>query len=201
MNRFVWLLVIALVTPLFLTSCEESEVESEYANWEERNQHFIDSIAAVAEADNTGRWKIFKNYLLPPDDPNDLTVSKDVNDYVYCYVEQEGTGSNSPLVTDSTRVNYRAWLMNGKVIDQSFRGEFDASISVPAKFGMTGMITGWTTALQHMKVGDAWTVYMPYSLAYGQKGSGSDLPGYSALKYWINLVGVYPIGTTVPDWQ
>lgn len=199
MNRFVWLLLVAFMVPFFV-ACEESEVESEYANWQKRNQDFIDSIAAVAEADTSGRWKIFKNYLLPPDDPNDLTVSKNVNDYVYCYVEQEGDGTVSPMVTDSMRVNYRVWLLNGEVLDQSFRGDFDASISVPAKFGMNNMITGWTTALLHMHIGDAWTVYMPYPLAYGQTGSGS-VPGYSALKYWINLVGIYPVGTVVPDWQ
>lgn len=200
MKNFVWLLIAALMAPFFV-ACEESEVEGEFANWQKRNQLFIDSIAAVAEADNTGRWKIFKNYLLPPDDPNDLSASKDVNDYVYCYVEQEGEGIVSPMVTDSTRVNYRVWLLNGDVLDQSFRGEFDASISVPAKFGMYNMITGWTTALLHMHVGDVWTVYMPYSLAYGTTGSGSAIPGYSALKYWINLVGVYPLGTVVSDWQ
>lgn len=200
MNKFPWLLLTALMISLIFTSCEESEVESEYANWQARNQQVTDSIAAVAEANADGNWRIYKNYRLPADDPNDLTAEKDVNNYVYCHIEEAGEGTVSPTYTDSIRVNYRAWFINGKVLDQSFRGDFNPAISVPADFALSNLIDGWITALQHMHTGDACTIYIPYNLAYGESSS-SGVPAFSTLVFWVNLVGIYPKGITVPDWQ
>lgn len=200
MNRFPWLLLAALMIPLFVTSCDESEEESEYANWQARNQHVIDSIAAVAEANVDGNWRVYKSYRLPADDPNDLMAVKSVNNYVYCHIDSEGEGTVSPVYTDSIRVNYRVWYINDEILDQSFRGEFDAAFCVPAKFALSGLIDGWVTALQHMREGDKWTIYVPYSLAYGESESTA-VPAYSTLKFWINLVGIYPTGESVPDWQ
>lgn len=200
MKNTLWLLLAAMMVSLFATSCEEKTEESEYAHWQERNQQFIDSIAAVAEVNADGQWLIYKSWRLPADNPNDLSATKEVNNYIYCHVEKKGNGTIAPIFTDSIRANYRVWLMTGELIDQSFRGEFNPDISVPAEFAMTGMIDGWTTAVQNMHAGDIWTVYMPYTMAYGTSETGS-IPGYSALKYWINLVDVYPTGTVLPDWQ
>lgn len=200
MKKFPWLFMTALIAVCFLTACDETSEASEYANWRERNQRVIDSIAAVAEENVDGNWRIYKTYTLPADNPNDLTMVKDVNNYVYCHIEQKGTGATSPIYTDSIRANYRVWLINDALIDQSFRGEFNPAISVPSEFAMSSTIVGWTTALQQMHVGDSWTVYIPYTLAYGTTASG-DVPAYSTLKYWINLAGIYPTGTVIPDWQ
>lgn len=200
MKNSLWLLLAAMMMSLLATSCEEKTEESKYANWQERNQRFIDSIAAVAEDNADGNWRIYKSWRLPADNPNDLTATKHVNNYVYCHIEQSGSGTVTPIYTDSIRANYRVWFMTGELLDQSFKGEFNPAISVPAEFAMAGMIDGWTTAVQHMHAGDIWTVYMPYKLAYGIEQTGS-VPGYSALKYWINLVEVYPTGTPLPEWQ
>lgn len=199
-KNLFWLLWAVFLFPLFLVSCDESTEESEYANWRERNQLVIDSIAQVAKANADGKWHIYKSYSLPADDPNDLTAVYNVNNYVYCHVESEGTGTVSPIYTDSIRANYRVWYINGEVLDQSFRGDFNPDFAVPAEFAMSGLINGWITALQRMHTGDIWTVYIPYPLGYGTAASGS-VPGYSTLKFWINLVGVYPTGTVIPDWQ
>ncbi len=200
MKKFPWLLLAALIVSCFLTACDETSEASEYADWRNRNQRFIDSIAAVAEENTDGNWRIYKSYVLPPDNPNDLAITKDVNDYVYCHIEETGTGTVSPIYTDSIRANYRVWLINDALIDQSFRGEFNPAISVPVKFAMSSTIIGWTTALQQMHEGDSWIIYIPYKLGYGTKNSGN-IPAYSALKYWVNLAGVYPTGTVVPGWQ
>ena len=200
MKKTLWLLWAALITSCLFSACDETSEVNEYADWRNRNQRFVDSIAAVAEENADGTWRIYKSYTLPPDNPNDLTVVKDVNNYVYCHIEENGTGTTSPIYTDSIRASYRVWLINDMLIDQSFRGEFNPAISVPSKFAMSSTIIGWTTALQQMRTGDSWTIYIPYELGYGKRQSG-DVPGYSALKYWVNLAGVYPTGTVVPEWQ
>lgn len=200
MKKTLWLLWAALITSCLFSACDETSEVNEYADWRNRNQRFVDSIAAVAEENADGNWRIYKSYTLPPDNPNDLTVVKDVNNYVYCHIEENGTGTTSPIYTDSIRASYRVWLINDILIDQSFRGEFNPAISVPSKFSMSSTIIGWTTALQQMRTGDSWTIYIPFELGYGKKQSG-DVPGYSALKYWVNLAGVYPTGTVVPEWQ
>lgn len=200
MKKTLWLLWAALITSCLFSACDETSEVNEYADWRNRNQRFVDSIAAVAEENADGNWRIYKSYTLPPDNPNDLTVVKDVNNYVYCHIEENGTGTASPIYTDSIRASYRVWLINDILIDQSFRGEFNPAISVPSKFAMSSTIIGWTTALQQMRTGDSWTIYIPYELGYGKRQSG-DVPGYSALKYWVNLAGVYPTGTVVPEWQ
>lgn len=200
MKKTLWLLWAALITSCLFSACDETSEVNEYADWRNRNQRFVDSIAAVAEENADGNWRIYKSYTLPPDNPNDLTVVKDVNNYVYCHIEENGTGTTSPIYTDSIRASYRVWLINDILIDQSFRGEFNPAISVPSKFSMSSTIIGWTTALQQMRTGDSWTIYIPYELGYGKRQSG-DVPGYSALKYWVNLAGVYPTGTVVPEWQ
>ena len=200
MKKTLWLLWAALITSCLFSACDETSEVNEYADWRNRNQRFVDSIAAVAEENADGNWRIYKSYTLPPDNPNDLTVVKDVNNYVYCHIEENGTGTTSPIYTDSIRASYRVWLINDMLIDQSFRGEFNPAISVPSKFSMSSTIIGWTTALQQMRTGDSWTIYIPYELGYGKRQSG-DVPGYSTLKYWVNLAGVYPTGTVVPEWQ
>ncbi|MBQ8607435.1 MAG: FKBP-type peptidyl-prolyl cis-trans isomerase [Bacteroidaceae bacterium] len=200
MKRYFGFLLTLCVASMFFASCEETEEKNEYANWRVRNQQVIDSIAEVAEANADGKWRIYKAYNLQADDPNDLTTLKDVNDYVYCHVDVAGSGTVSPIYTDSIRTNYRAWYINDVVLDESFKGPLDPEVIVPFESAMSGMIVGWTTALQYMHVGDVWTVYIPYKLAYGTTASNS-VPAYSSLKYLINLVGIYPVGTVIPEWQ
>jgi len=164
MKKTLWLLWAALITSCLFSACDETSEVNEYADWRNRNQRFVDSIAAVAEENADGNWRIYKSYTLPPDNPNDLTVVKDVNNYVYCHIEENGTGTTSPIYTDSIRASYRVWLINDMLIDQSFRGEFKPAISVPSKFSMSSTTIGWTTALQQMRTGDSWTIYIPYEL-------------------------------------
>lgn len=199
MKKFFWLFLAMCVSTVFI-SCDETSEEDEYANWKERCQHVIDSIAEVAEANEDGKWHIYKSFRLPEDDPDDLSAVKNVNNYVYCHVEEAGLGTESPIYTDTVRVNYRGWHINNTVFDQSFKGPFDPSVTVPYKTSLDNVITGWTTALQYMVEGDVWTVYIPYTLAYGSEDYGG-VRGYSTLKFLMNLVAIYPTGTLVPDWQ
>jgi FKBP-type peptidyl-prolyl cis-trans isomerase FklB len=73
----------------------------------------------------------------------------------------EGTGA-TPKATDKVKVNYHGTLISGKVFDSSIqRGE-------PIELGVSQVIKGWTEALQLMKVGSKWTLYIPSDLAYGE---------------------------------
>jgi FKBP-type peptidyl-prolyl cis-trans isomerase FklB len=88
-----------------------------------------------------------------------------------------------PKSNDTVSVNYRGTLINGKEFDSSFkRGQ-------PAKFMVTRVIKGWTAALEMMKVGSKWELYIPSALAYGDMGNPSIEPG-STLIFEVELLGI-----------
>ena len=95
---------------------------------------------------------------------------------------EEGTGPK-PTETDRVKVHYHGTLVDGTVFDSSVdRGE-------PATFGVNGVIAGWTEALQLMPVGSKWKLYIPYELAYGERGNSGIQP-YSALIFEVELLGI-----------
>ena len=190
-KSILWLVSVLFLLPLTITSCEENDgLVNPYGNWKERNQHFIDSIADVAYA-NPDEWKIIHTYQFP--EPTDPLASKFVKDYVYCKVLESGDGI-SPFYTDTVSANYRGQLiplLEGTVVtfDQSYQGELNKDVAIPRSFALNGVIPGWTTALQHMREGDYWKVYIPSELGYGLVGN-DNIPGYSTLCFDIHLVKV-----------
>ena len=190
-KSILWLVGVLFLLPLAITSCEENDgLVNPYGNWKERNQHFIDSIADVAFA-NPGEWKIIHTYQFP--EPTDPLAEKFVKDYVFCKVLESGDGI-SPFYTDTVSANYRGQLIplaEGSIVtfDQSYKGELNKDVAIPVSFAMNGLIAGWTTALQHMREGDRWQVYIPSELGYGLEGSNS-IPGYSTLCFDVHLVKV-----------
>ena len=60
----------------------------------------------------------------------------------------------------------------------------------PAYFSVSGMISGWKTALQHMTKGDKWEIWIPYQLGYGREGSSKSIPGFATLVFEIEIVNV-----------
>lgn len=207
MNKnILWLIGLLFVTSLFAASCSETDGEVDpYANWEERNQRYIDSIATVAAAnlgDEVGKWKVIRSYKLP-----DLGLNETgkVNDYVYCKILEKGTGTVSPIFTDSVDTHYKGEmipLLNGNRVtfDQSYSGsELNVETDLTVGFKSGEVITGWTSALQAMKAGDRWQLYIPHELAYGETGSNRGavaIPGYSALIFDLMLVKVIPLKGT-----
>lgn len=96
----------------------------------------------------------------------------------------EGDGA-IPKVTDKVKVHYTGMLLDGKVFDSSVeRGE-------PISFAVTGVIKGWTEALQLMTVGSKWKLYIPQDLAYGPRGAGGgQIPPYAALIFEVELLDI-----------
>lgn len=97
---------------------------------------------------------------------------------------QPGTGP-SPKPTDQVRVHYRGTLIDGTQFDSSYdRGE-------PATFPVTGVIKGWVEALQMMKVGGKWQVFIPSEMAYGENPPpGSQIPPNAPLIFEVELLGI-----------
>ena len=107
----------------------------------------------------------------------------------YKIVHAGADSGQKPLATDEVRVNYEGKLLSGKVFDSSFnRG-------VPAEFEVDRLIPAWTEALQLMKPGDEWVLYVPASLAYGEQGAGDDIPPNATLVFRIQLLGVLSKGS------
>ena len=152
--KLISLLCIAIIGSL-LTSCEETAAVDEYANWEERNIAYIDSIAKVAEENNDGKWMKILSFKLNETDKNGNIVEWNNEDYIYCHIETKGVGTQHPIFTDSVAVNYRGRLIpypTGKVFDQSYKGTLDPEVNKPRTFKVGGTLIGWSTALHHYRM-------------------------------------------------
>jgi len=96
---------------------------------------------------------------------------------------KSGSGK-TPALTSTVKVHYEGKLLDGKVFDSSIaRGE-------PIEFPVNGVIPGWTEALQRMKVGDKWKLFIPPGLAYGERGAGSDIGPNELLVFEVELLDV-----------
>jgi FKBP-type peptidyl-prolyl cis-trans isomerase FklB len=90
----------------------------------------------------------------------------------------------TPTTNDQVTVHYTGKLLDGTEFDSSVRR------GSPATFGVTQVIAGWTEALQLMREGDKWVLFIPENLAYGDRGAGSQIPPYATLVFEIELIKV-----------
>lgn len=191
-KSILWVIGLLFAVSFTMVSCEETTgVPDPYTDWENRNQLYIDSIAKVAKA-NPDQWRVVHTYKFNPP-LNDL--NPDVNDYVYCKILEEGTGTMKPYFTDSVATHYRGQLIplydGSKVVfDQSYQGELNTDVAEPVVFAVSGVVEGWQTVLQEMVEGDRWEIYIPYNMGYGTYGSSS-IPGYSTLIFDMQLEKIY----------
>jgi len=94
-----------------------------------------------------------------------------------------GTGK-SPKTTDTVTTHYKGTLIDGTEFDSSYkRGE-------PATFPVSGVIPGWTEALQLMKEGAKWQLFVPSNLAYGEQGAGREIGPNATLIFEVELISV-----------
>ena len=98
-------------------------------------------------------------------------------------VIKEGTGPK-PGPKDKVTTHYHGTLIDGTVFDSSYdRGQ-------PATFPVNGVIAGWTEALQLMGVGAKWKLFIPYNLAYGERGAGGSIKPYATLVFDVELLSI-----------
>ncbi len=98
-------------------------------------------------------------------------------------IEKEGNG-NIPLPTDKIKVNYKGYLINGKVFDSSYER------NQPVEFVLNQVIPCWTEGLSKMKVGSKAKLICPSDIAYGDRGIEPVIPGGSTLIFEVELLDI-----------
>lgn len=182
MIKKIYLFSLVLLTLAF-AACSETEEAGRYDNWQDRSKEYIDSIANVYIGQQSGSIVVTdeKERLYAFDDPT-------TNQKIYVKKKQEGTGTVSPLYTSTVSAYYRMSYFNGDLVQQTFTGSEPTDFDTPAEFTLNTVISGWSYALTHMKVGDFWTLYIPYQSGYDSgTGPSGDLQPYSALIYDVKL--------------
>ena len=177
------------------SSCSESDGESEYDNWKERNQLYVDSIAHLADTGADG-WSKVVAFNLSEEVEN---ANPNNNHFVYIKKIESGTSEKSPLYNDSIRVHYLGRLIpttsysQGYVFGKSYSTyTFNEATDVPTLLAVNQNVDGFATAVMHMVEGDVCKIVIPYYLGYGESGNSSGgIPGYSALIFDVKLARVY----------
>lgn len=98
-------------------------------------------------------------------------------------VLKEGDGKK-PSATDQVVCHYEGTLIDGTVFDSSYKR------NQPATFGLNQVIAGWTEGVQLMQEGAKYRFFIPYDLAYGERGAGAQIPPFAALVFDVELIEV-----------
>ncbi|QUB77616.1 FKBP-type peptidyl-prolyl cis-trans isomerase [Prevotella jejuni] len=196
-----------LSTGLFTSCTENDDTVEEYANWQSKNETYWDNLYTTTQQKiKSGdiSWKIILNYTFQNQkQTTGSALTYRPENYIIAHVEQAGTGTTSPLYSDSVSMHYMGRLIpsttytSGLIFDKSWSSDkFNAATSRPvhsyigltydAEGKPTSLVDGFTTALMSMHRGDHWTVYIPYQLGYGEKNSGV-VPAYSTLIFDLRL--------------
>ena len=196
----------------FFVSCKESDnTVEEYPDWKNKNESFFSQLyeqAKAAEAAGSKEYKVIRNWTFMPDGDTFKGVAAD---HVIVQVLQDGGSQNpSPLYNDTVVVSYQGRLLpstsyaNGRIFKDHLNGATDPQAFDYVKMGVSTTVTvsstgttssssnidGFTTVLQHMRVGDFWRVYIPYQLGYGEEDT-STIPAYSTLVFDLYLKAYY----------
>ena len=147
-------------------------------------QHFFDELEErqQAEAAERGRNAKAEGEAFLAENKKRAGVVTTASGLQYEVVKQ-GTG-RQPKASDTVRCHYEGTLIDGTVFDSSYRR------GKPADFGLRQVISGWTEGVQLMKEGAVYKFYLPYNLAYGERGAGADIPPFAALVFTVELIKV-----------
>ncbi|MDL2222760.1 FKBP-type peptidyl-prolyl cis-trans isomerase [Bacteroidales bacterium OttesenSCG-928-M11] len=147
------------------------------------------SFTACVEDDDEWRDKNEKFYEKLAEDPEYSIVSlPGVADAVYYKVLEKGEGTEYPLQTSQVKVLYRGFYYTGTEFDSGHQ-----DINYPATLNVNGVVRGLSIALQNMKVGDKWEVWVPWPLGYGSTSYNS-ISAYTTLGFEVEILEIimYP---------
>ena len=100
------------------------------------------------------------------------------------YQVLKGGNGKKPSATDQVVCHYEGTLIDGTVFDSSYQR------NQPATFGLNQVIAGWTEGVQLMQEGAKYRFFIPYNLAYGERGAGAQIPPFAALVFDVELIEV-----------
>ena len=212
------LLLLPLTSFLVVACSEEDDTQEEYPNWQETNETYFKKLYTEANqriAAGDKSWKVFAKWSLQD------TLHLNVDDYIIAHVVSEGTGTETPIYSDTVLVHYQGRLLPsvsfpaGRVFDQTWLNEYNPKTMTPSKLGVgqtvkavtqngttsyqtSTNIDGFTTALMQMHEGDRWIVYIPYNLGYGTETT-DNIPAYSTLVFDLTMQAFYHAGEVVPS--
>lgn len=166
------ILLLLAVTVLSVTACGKKDASQMSA---------VETAASATKNANEAKTFLAENAKKP----GVMTLPSGVQ---YSVLKSGPANAPMPKLEDSVQVNYQGALLNGKVFDTTYT---DAGAQ-PQVFPLNGLIEAWTEALQQMRPGDEWMLYVPPELGYGEAGAGADIPPNSLLVFKINLVRVIP---------
>ncbi|MBQ7634521.1 MAG: FKBP-type peptidyl-prolyl cis-trans isomerase [Bacteroidaceae bacterium] len=206
MKRLLFISTALLLVGMLLSCSEENDnaSDNEYADWKARNEVWFNEQMATAQAaiaqaqavygddwQQHSEWLILRNYLVPAGAPATRSDSMPVQ------IVQRGSGSGSPLYTDTASVCYLGRLMPTELhplgYPFSFTGTYPSDEQVfgeatraPVKSAVSNNIAGFATALQQMHIGDRWRIFVHPDMAYGSNAT-TVIPAYSVLDFTIEL--------------
>ena len=145
-----------------------------------------EAMEALAEQKNATKLAANQKFLDENKAQKGVKVTKSGLQYL---VVKEGDGP-VPTAKNKVKTHYRGKLLNGTVFDQSYEGEAPADTDEPVSFGVTQVIKGWTEALQLMKAGSHYRLFIPSDLAYGPRGAGGAIGPNEVLIFESHLLEV-----------
>lgn len=156
-----------------LTACGNKEKSDDNA------QAAVEETAVAEEVDTVALF----NQLTAPDSIQRTSEFHTTPSGIKYRIVKEGDGA-TPEATSTVLVNYEGRLKTGQIFDSSYeRGE-------PISFPLNGVIPGWTEGVQLMKEGSIYEFYIPYNLAYGERGAPPTIPPYANLLFKVELIKV-----------
>ncbi len=149
-------------------------------------QRFREAVAALSQIVAEKALERGKAFLAENAKKPGVKTTKSGLQYL---VLMEGTGE-TPTAQSTVTTHYKGRLINGSIFDGSYEGDAPTAGDQPVSFPVGRVIKGWTEALQLMKVGDRWRLFIPSDLAYGERGSPPNIGPNETLIFEIELVGV-----------
>lgn len=211
------MLGMILSAGLFASCSEDDAATEEFSGWQSKNDTYWKNLynetqRKIAAGDNS--WEIILNYSYQNQQGSDGKAPVySPGQYVIVHKLENGTGSGTPLYTDTAFVHYQGRLIpsvtytSGLVFDASWGSEtYNPQTSRPRKITLGGVASesnpvsgdGFSTAIQKMHIGDHWTVYIPYQLGYGASALDK-IPAYSNLIFDVRLHSYRRAGKKMPN--